>query len=80
MGPRPSSRAAGSQIVGFGNLDGTFRVLSMATGAQLYGYQTGTYLSASVAETDGNLLLAGADGFVYDSRQAGAIRPLRPRR
>ena len=66
---------AGSQIVGFGNLDGTFRVLSMATGAQLYGYQTGTYLSASVAETDGNLLLAGADGFVYDFAPGGGNPP-----
>ena len=66
---------ADSQIVAFGDLDGTFRVLSMATGVQLYGYQTGTYLSASVAETDGSLLLAGADGFVYDFAPGGGNPP-----
>ena len=50
MGP------TGSQVVAFGDLDGTFRVLSLATGAQLYSYQTGNYMAAGIAETDGNLL------------------------
>ena len=65
----------GSQVVAFGDLDGTFHVLSLATGAQLYSFQTGNYLSASVAETDGNLLFAGADGFVYDFAPGGGNPP-----
>ena len=59
----------------FGDLNGTFRVLSLATGAQLYSYQTGTYIAASVAETDGNLLLDGADGYLYDFAPGGGNAP-----
>jgi outer membrane protein assembly factor BamB len=65
----------GSQIVAFGDLDGTFHILSLATGDQLYSYQTGNYLSASVAETDGNLLIAGSDGFLYDFAPGGGNPP-----
>ena len=66
---------AGSQIVAFGDLAGTFHILSLATGAQLYSYQTGDYLSASVAETDGSLLIAGSDGFLYDFAPGGGNPP-----
>ena len=65
MGP------TGSQVVAFGDLDGTFRVLSLATGTQLYGYQTGNYTAAGIAETDGNFLETGADGFLYDFAPGG---------
>ncbi len=66
---------SGSQIVAFDDLDGTFHVLSLATGSQLYSYQTGNYASASTAETDGNLLIAGADGFLYDFAPGGGNPP-----
>jgi outer membrane protein assembly factor BamB len=65
----------GNQIVAYGDLDGTFRVLSLATGAQLYSYQTGSYISAGVAETDGNLIEASADGFLYDFAPGGGNPP-----
>jgi outer membrane protein assembly factor BamB len=55
-----------SQIVAYGNLTGRFSVDSLATGAELYHYQTGEYISASPAVTDGNILIASADGFLYD--------------
>ncbi len=65
----------GGQIVAYGDLDGTFRVLSLATGAQLYSYQTGSYIAGGVAETDGNLIEAGADGFLYDFAPGGGNPP-----
>ena len=67
--------ASGSQIVAYGDLDGTFRALSLATGAQLYSYQTGSYIAGGVAETDGNLLEAGTDGFLYDFAPGGGNPP-----
>ena len=66
---------SGSQIVAYGDLDGTFRALSLATGAQLYSYQTGSYIAGGVAETDGNLIEAGADGFLYDFAPGGGNPP-----
>ncbi len=65
----------GDQIVAYGDLDGTFRVLSLATGAQLYSYQTGSYIAGGVAETDGNFIEAGADGFLYDFAPGGGNPP-----
>lgn len=58
--------APGSQIVAYGELTGRFSVDSLATGAELYHYQTGKYITASPAVTDGNILIASADGFLYD--------------
>ena len=82
MGPRTPTDGSvaivgpsGSQIVAYGDLDGTFRALSLATGAQLYSYQTGSYIAGGVAETDGNLIEAGADGFLYDFAPGGGNPP-----
>jgi outer membrane protein assembly factor BamB len=58
--------AAGDQVVAFGDASGYFRVLSLATGAELYSYQTNGYITASPAVTDGNLLMGSTDGFLYD--------------
>ena len=74
-GPPAIVGPVGSQVVAYGDLDGTFRVLSLATGVQLYSYQTGSYIAGGVAETDGNLVEAGADGFLYDFATVGGSPP-----
>jgi outer membrane protein assembly factor BamB len=56
----------GRQIVLTTNVDGQFQVLSLATGALLYSYQTSNYLASSAAVVDGNVLLNAADGFLYE--------------
>ncbi len=61
----------GAQIVAFGSVNGGFYVLSLAAGALLYHYQTGQSISASPSETDGNLIVSSADGYVYDFAVAG---------
>ncbi len=62
---------AGRQVVAAGDLGGGFDVLSQATGAQLYRYQTGGYVTASPAVSDGNILVASSDGFLYDFAVGG---------
>ena len=56
----------GQRVVLTTNLDGQFQVLSLATGALLYSYQTGNYVGSSPAVVDQNILLTSADGFLYD--------------
>ena len=57
---------AGQEVVAFGDLSGAFRVLSLATGTQLYHYQTGSWVSASPAVSNGDILFGSSDGFLYD--------------
>lgn len=56
----------GSQIVAVGDLSGGVEVLSLATGQQLYHFQTGGYVTASPAVSDGDIIIASSDGFLYD--------------
>ena len=56
----------GQQVVAFGTLGGVVHVVSLATGASLYSYQTGAFITASPADFDGTLLIDSADGFLYD--------------
>ena len=56
----------GKRVVLTTNLYGQFQVLSLATGALLYSYQTGFYVASSPAEVGGNVVFTGADGFLYD--------------
>lgn len=65
------SGPAGQEIVTFTDLSGAFRVLSLATGTQLYQYQTGSWISASPAVSNGDILFGSSDGFLYDM-EAGA--------
>ena len=62
---------AGHQVVLITDIFGTFKVLSLATGAQIYSYQTHNYLASSPAEFDGNVLITAADGFLYDFSLGG---------
>jgi outer membrane protein assembly factor BamB len=61
----------GSQVAVAGDLNGGLDVLSLATGATLFRYQTGNFITASPAETDGNLLVGSGDGFLYDLALGG---------
>jgi outer membrane protein assembly factor BamB len=62
---------SGSEIVAAGDLAGGVDVDSLATGAQLYHYQTGGYITASPAVSDGNIVIASSDGFLYDFAAGG---------
>lgn len=63
---------AGHRVVAFGDVYGRFDVLSFATGQLLYQYQTHNYIAGSTADTDGNLLVTSADGFLYDFAPGGS--------
>ncbi|MDX6327441.1 MAG: eukaryotic-like serine/threonine-protein kinase [Nocardioidaceae bacterium] len=62
---------AGSQVVVVADLGGAARVLDLATGAQLYATNLGGYMTASPAVSDGNVVLASSNGFVYDLSAGG---------
>jgi outer membrane protein assembly factor BamB len=61
----------GEQVVAVGDLAGGFEVDSLATGALRYHYKTGQYITASPAVSGGNILIASADGFLYDFAPGG---------
>ncbi|MBO0730616.1 MAG: PQQ-binding-like beta-propeller repeat protein [Acidimicrobiaceae bacterium] len=61
----------GHRVVAFGDYSGAIDVLSLADGSVLYSHLTGGYIVASPAETDGNLLEASGDGFLYDLAPGG---------
>jgi outer membrane protein assembly factor BamB len=62
----------GRRVVVFGDFAGTFNVLSLRNGTPSYQYQTGGYFVASAAETDGNLIEASGNGFLYDFEPGGS--------
>lgn len=63
----PSSRA----VVGVADLAGGLDVVSLASGKQLYRYQTGGYITASPAVFGGNVIVSSTDGFLYDFAVGG---------
>jgi outer membrane protein assembly factor BamB len=65
------SGPTGEQVVVVGDIGGGIEVLSLSTGKLLYHYQTGAYITASPAVTDGNIIIASADGFLYDLAVGG---------
>jgi outer membrane protein assembly factor BamB len=60
------SGPAGHEVAAFGDVGGAFRVLSLATGQQLYSYQTGSWITSSPAVSNGDILIGSSDGFLYD--------------
>lgn len=71
------SGPAGREVVAFGDLGGAFRVLSLATGAQVYRYRTASWVSAGPAVSGGDILAGSSDGFLYDfSAGSGSRRPV----
>lgn len=63
--------ASGQEIVAVGEIGGSLDVVSLASGTQLYHYKTGGYITASPAVSNGNLLVASSDGFLYDFAAGG---------
>ena len=61
----------GKEVVAFGDLAGQFHVVNFATGASLYQYQTGNYITASPSYINGHFLIASTDGFLYDFAAGG---------
>lgn len=62
---------SGQEIVAAGDLGGGFDVLSLAGGTPLYRYQTAGYVTASPAVSNGNIIIASSDGFLYDFAAGG---------
>jgi outer membrane protein assembly factor BamB len=69
---------AGKEVVAVGELAGAFDVVSLATGAELYHYQTAGYVTASPAVSGGNVLIASSDGYLYDFAAGGGNEPTPP--
>jgi outer membrane protein assembly factor BamB len=61
----------GNGIAVTGDVAGTFDVVAMVGGAQLYTYQTGGYFTGSPALSGGNIVISSADGFLYDFSVGG---------
>ena len=61
----------GEQVVYTTNVNGQFQVLSLATGAVLYTYQTSKYVASSPAVFSNNVLFTAANGFLYDMALGG---------
>jgi outer membrane protein assembly factor BamB len=68
----------GEQVVAVGEIGGGVDVVSLATGAQLYRYQTGGYITASPAISGGNIMIASSDGFLYDLAVGGGNESVLP--
>ena len=68
----PAIAGAGSDAVVVTGLNGgALEVVSLATGTQLYQYQTGGYITASPAVVGGNIIIASSDSFLYDLSVGG---------
>jgi outer membrane protein assembly factor BamB len=61
----------GEEVVVFGDLGGAVRVLSLATGSQLYSYQTGSWITSSPAVSDADIIIGSSDGYLYDFAPGG---------
>jgi outer membrane protein assembly factor BamB len=61
----------GGEVVAFGDLAGVFHVLKLKTGAELYHYQTGGFITGSPSYVDGQFLIASTDGYLYDFAAGG---------
>jgi outer membrane protein assembly factor BamB len=62
---------AGHQIVVYGDLKGRVLVLSLASGTELYSFQTHGYIVGSPADSSGNIVITSSDGFIYDLGLSG---------
>jgi outer membrane protein assembly factor BamB len=61
----------GQGIVVTGDVGGDLDIVSVTGGTQLYTYQTGGYITGSPAVSGTNVVLASADGFLYDFAPRG---------
>ena len=56
---------SGSEVVAFGDIYGSFRLLGLSDGTAYYQYQTRGYITSSPAEVNGTVFIASSDGFLY---------------
>ena len=56
---------SGSEVVAFGDINGSFRLIGLSDGTAYYKYQTRGYITSSPAEANGNIFIASSDGFLY---------------
>ncbi len=68
----------GHEIVAVGDVAGGIDVVSLATGQQLYHLQTFGYITASPAVSDGNIIIASTDSFLYDLALGGGHEAVLP--
>lgn len=61
----------GHGIVITGDVGGDLDVVAVTTGAQLFTYQTGGYITASPAVSGSNILEASSNGYLYDFAPGG---------
>lgn len=62
---------SGNQVVVYGDLKGKVIVLSLATGKELFSFQTHGYIVGSPADVAGNVIITSSDGFTYDFKLGG---------
>lgn len=70
--------AAGSEVVAAGEIGGGVDVVSLASGAQLYRHQTAGYITASPAISNGDVIIASSDGYLYNFAVGGGTDPANP--
>ncbi len=68
----------GHGIAVTGDIGGDLDVVAMVGGAQLYAHQTGGYITASPAISDGNIVIASSNGYVYDFAVGGGNDAILP--
>jgi outer membrane protein assembly factor BamB len=61
----------GERVVAVTTLAGAFDILSLSTGKLLYQFQTPGFSASSFADMNGNLVVAAADGYLYDFAPSG---------
>jgi outer membrane protein assembly factor BamB len=66
---------AAKQVVAVSTLAGAFDVLDASTGALLYQYQTPGFSASSFGDVNGTLVVAAADGYLYDFAPGGGNGP-----
>jgi outer membrane protein assembly factor BamB len=67
----PSIAGKNAPIVATADIAGGFDVVSLANGASLYHYETSGYITSSPAVSDGDIVIASTDGFLYDFAVGG---------
>ncbi|MGA7923241.1 MAG: PQQ-binding-like beta-propeller repeat protein, partial [Thermoplasmata archaeon] len=69
---------SGNGIGVTGDVGGYVDVVSLATGAKLYSYQTGGYIAGSPAVSGDNIVFASSNGFLYDFALGGGNEAVLP--
>ncbi len=69
----------GQQVVVYGDMNGSVRVLRLSDGSLLYSFPTHGYIMASPADSGGRIVIPSSDGFLYSFGIGGVNAPVYPR-